>query len=48
MHALIQSLWIGPELSRLEQLSIASFLKNGHPYELHVYDELPGIPAGCQ
>jgi hypothetical protein len=46
MHALIQSLWIGPELSRLEQLSIASFLKNGHPYELHVYDELPGIPAG--
>ncbi len=47
MHALIQSLWIGPELSQLEQLSIASFLKNGHPYDLYVYDNVRGIPAGA-
>ena len=46
MQALIQSLWIGPELSLLEQLSIASFLKNGHPYDLYTYDDVRGVPAG--
>ena len=46
MHTPIQSLWIGPELSLLEQLSITSFLKNGHPYELYIYDEVSGIPEG--
>ena len=30
----------------LEQLSIRSFQKNGHPYELYVYDEMAGIPEG--
>jgi hypothetical protein len=42
----IQSLWIGEKLTKLEQLSIASFLKNGHPYHLYVYDEVQGIPDG--
>lgn len=42
----IQGLWIGPELSLLEQLSIASFLRNGHEYHLYVYNEPQNIPAG--
>lgn len=46
MNKIIQGLWIGPELSVMEQLSISSFLQNGHEYHLYVYDELKNIPAG--
>ena len=42
----VQGLWIGPELSVMEQLSIASFLQNGHEYHLFVYDEVKNVPAG--
>jgi mannosyltransferase OCH1-like enzyme len=45
-NRVIQGLWIGPELSALEQLSLASFLQNGHEYHLYVYDEPKNIPAG--
>ena len=45
-NRIIQGLWIGPELSVMEQLSIASFLLNGHEYHLYVYDETRNIPAG--
>ena len=30
----------------MEQLSMASFLRNGHPFHLYVYDDLPGVPKG--
>jgi mannosyltransferase OCH1-like enzyme len=46
-NQIIQGLWIGPELSVMEQLSIASFLKNGHEYHLYVYGEMKGVPGGC-
>jgi len=46
MNKIIQGLWIGPELSVMEQLSIASFLRNGHEYHLYVYDELKHVPSG--
>ena len=46
MNKIIQGLWIGPELSVMEQLSIASFLRNGHEYHLYVYDELRNVPQG--
>ena len=46
LNKIIQGLWIGPELSLLEQLSISSFLLNGHEYHLYVYDDLKNIPAG--
>ena len=45
-QSIIQGLWIGAELSVMEQLSIASFLQNGHEYHLYVYDETRNIPAG--
>lgn len=43
---IIQSLWVGPSLSKLEQLSVASFLANGHPFHLYVYDKVENIPKG--
>jgi Alpha 1,4-glycosyltransferase conserved region len=42
----IQSLWIGRRLSVMEQLSIASFLTNGHEYHLYVYEEIENAPKG--
>lgn len=43
-NKIVQGLWIGPELSVMEQLSVASFLNNGHEYHLYVYDEVRNIP----
>ncbi len=37
-----QSLWIGAELSAMEQLSIRSFLANGHEFHLYTYQERQG------
>src|SRR5262245_47817989 len=42
----IQMFWHGPPLSRLERLSMKSFLKNGHRLDLYVYDEPQSVPAG--
>lgn len=41
-----QGLWIGAELSVMEQLSISSFLRNGHEYHLYVYGEVAHVPEG--
>ncbi|MEP7242275.1 MAG: glycosyltransferase [Gammaproteobacteria bacterium] len=45
---IIQMFWHGAPLSRMERLSIASFVKNGHAVNLYVYDELSAVPAGVQ
>jgi hypothetical protein len=45
-NRIIQGLWVGPELSVMEQLSIASFLINGHDYHLYVYGGVKNVPAG--
>lgn len=42
----IQSMWIGSELSVMERLSISSFLCNGHTYHLYTYDEIKNLPQG--
>ena len=47
MNEIIQGLWVGPELSVMEQLSVSSFLRHGHQYELYVYDDVKNIPAGA-
>lgn len=36
----IQGLWIGGKLSLMEQLTINSFIQQGHVFHLYVYDEL--------
>ena len=46
MNTIIQGLWVGPALSTMEQLSIRSFLANGHEYHLYIYDDVANIPAG--
>lgn len=42
----VQSLWVGPELSELEILSIKSFQKVGHKFILYTYGKVKGIPSG--
>jgi hypothetical protein len=44
----IQSLWIGRRLSVLEQLSMRSFLANGHRYRLYVYEDVENVPRGVE
>lgn len=46
-NKIIQGLWVGPALSVMEQLSISSFLANGHEYHLYVYDDVQNIPPGA-
>lgn len=43
---IINSLWIGEKLGKMEQLSIISHLKNGHEYHLWCYQPLDGVPSG--
>jgi hypothetical protein len=42
----VRSLWIGNRLTTLQQLSIRSFLSEGHDFVLYVYENVEGIPAG--
>lgn len=42
----IQMLWVRGSLSKLERLSIASHLQNGHPVRLFSYEPIPNLPAG--
>ena len=46
MSNIIQSLWIGSKLSKMEQLSIKSFMDNGHEYHLYIYDNVENVPEG--
>ncbi|MEM7333868.1 MAG: glycosyltransferase, partial [Chloroflexota bacterium] len=41
---IIQSLWIGNELSLLEQLCVASFIANGHEFHLYTYGDVRNVP----
>ena len=42
----VQGLWIGSNLELMEQLSIKSFLANGHHYHLYVYEPVKNVPKG--
>ena len=46
MQICVQSLWIGSCLSLMEQLSIRSFLSNGHTFHLYVYEGVQNVPEG--
>ncbi len=43
---IIQSLWIGNELTNVEKLCIQSFLDNGHEFHLYTYTYIGGVPDG--
>lgn len=42
----IQMLWIRGDLSRVELLSVRSFIKQGHPVHLYTYDPPANVPQG--
>lgn len=44
MSDIIQSLWIGDQLSRVEQLCINSFSKNGSEFHLYTYNKVDNVP----
>jgi hypothetical protein len=43
---IIQMFWHGAPLSRVEQLSLASFVHHGHPVHLYAYDPIDAVPLG--
>jgi hypothetical protein len=46
-NSLIQSLWIGTELSKVEILCIKSFLAHKHTFVLYTYNKITNIPDGA-
>jgi hypothetical protein len=44
----IQMLWVRGDFSRMEQLSVRSFLAQGHPVILYSYDPPSNVPAGAE
>lgn len=42
----IQGLWVGDRLPTMQQVSVASFIANGHDFHLYTYAPLAGVPAG--
>ena len=46
MSDIIQSLWIGESLGKMEQLSAKSFIDHGHTYHLYTYGKVENIPEG--
>jgi glycosyltransferase involved in cell wall biosynthesis len=46
-NRIVHSLWIGPKLSKMELLTIHSFLRHGHEFHLWVYDKIETpLPKG--
>lgn len=43
---IVQSLWVGPRLSRMEYYSIKSFLRLGFVYHLYTYEKVKNVPKG--
>ena len=44
---IIQSLWIGDDLTQIEKLCVQSFLDHGHEFHLYTYSDIGGIPQGA-
>ena len=42
----VQSLWVGNRLSRMEYYSIKSFLKLGYIFHLYTYEKVKNVPKG--
>lgn len=45
-NPIVQFLWIGKEISRMEKLSMKSFLKNSFQVHLYTYDFINDLPRG--
>lgn len=44
---MVQGLWVGSHLSKMERLSIQSFIDNGHLYHLYAYRRVDNVPGGA-
>ncbi|MHA7828284.1 MAG: hypothetical protein ACX93P_12070 [Roseovarius sp.] len=44
----VASLWIGDELSWMEQICLLSFMEHGHRTILYVYDDVKSVPEGVE
>lgn len=44
----IQTLWVRGDLTRMERLSLRSFLAQGHPVVLYTYDAPANVPSGVE
>lgn len=44
----MRGMWIGPSLSKIEQLCIRSFQDHGHHFVLYCYEPPQGVPAGTE
>lgn len=42
----IKMLWIGNQLSPIEQFCMKSFLYHGHQVDLYAYTDIKGVPSG--
>lgn len=45
---IVQTLWMGGPLTRVERLSLVSFLRTGHAVDLYAYDDVPNVPEGAR
>ncbi|HYI93551.1 MAG TPA: glycosyltransferase, partial [Bryobacteraceae bacterium] len=45
-NKIVQGLWFYGDLPLLQQISIASFLANGHDYHLYTYGPVGKVPSG--
>lgn len=45
-NKIVQSLWVGDSLSLMEQISIRSYMRQGHEYHLYTYGVVKNIPEG--
>src|ERR1700753_1629847 len=47
-NKVIQSLWIGEQLSKVELLCMKSFVDHGHEFHLYTYGEIKNIPRNVK
>lgn len=47
-NSMIQGLWVGDNLSVMEQLCIRSFLRHGHRFRLYAYGPVQNVPRGAE
>jgi hypothetical protein len=45
-NKVVQGLWIGQHLTKMERLAITSFVANGHEFHLYVYGKIDDVPCG--
>lgn len=48
MASIVQAFWFGTHLPTLQELSLRSFLLNGHEYHLYAYEPIDNVPAGVR